>query len=166
MAHRPPASDRAAPQRALAGPGWAAPGIDVWSPQPDSYSTLPTGRTRASISPVRRGRGQARGVACSAQLPKIGNRDVLSASPERYDAAGSRLPPVGVELHPHRGGELSDGEEVDVVGHWKDGTSQAKRIVNRTTGAGITGSGRDGRTSPWRSSPSPCSAALPSSSMG
>jgi hypothetical protein len=58
---------------------------------------------------------------------------------EQYDLAGNRLQPVGVELQWYRGGQLSDGEEVDVVGRWKDGTLEADRILNLTTGAQVRG---------------------------
>ena len=80
-----------------------------------------------------------RGVARSVQRHTLGNFDTLSFRIDQYDAAGNRLPPVGVELRPYRGGQVSDGEDVDVVGHWKDGTLRAETVVNRTTGANIRG---------------------------
>ncbi len=64
---------------------------------------------------------------------------------DKYDAAGNRVQPVGVELRHHRLGQVSDGQEVEVRGRWKDGTLQAERIVNLTTGAQVKGASRRAR---------------------
>jgi len=87
-----------------------------------------------------KGRGHVRGIARSVQVrTKDGDTAVLSFRVDQYDAAGNRMQPVGVELQWYRSGQLSDGEEVDAVGRWSDGTLQARRIVNRSTGAQIKG---------------------------
>jgi len=63
---------------------------------------------------------------------------------DRYDASGNRLGPVGVEMHRYRGGQLTDGDEVEVTGSPKDGTLIAKDIVNLTTGSKALGGIRIG----------------------
>jgi hypothetical protein len=138
-ADRDPPSDGSGPGlgRVPNGPDPATRSIDAGSQPPEPDVTLPSGQVQAP--PERRGRGHVRGVARSVQLREVGNLEVLSFRVDQYDAAGNRLPPVGVELRPYRGGQVSDGEEIDVAGHWKDGTLRAKTVVNRTTGAHMTG---------------------------
>jgi len=58
---------------------------------------------------------------------------------ERYDGAGNRLAPTGVELRGYRGGQISEGDEVDVKGRWSHGVLRAHRITNVTTGAQVQG---------------------------
>jgi hypothetical protein len=68
--------------------------------------------------------------------------EVLSFRLDRYGPDGSRAAPVGAEVWGYRGGQVGDGEEVEVTGRWSSGTLQAKRVVNRTTGAEIRGMNR------------------------
>jgi hypothetical protein len=103
-------------------------------PQPSVQSTQ-----SAVASGPQRGRGHVRGVARSVQVRGVGDDCVLSFRVDQYDARGERLPPIGVELRGYSSGQLSDGEEVDVAGHWKDGTVRAERVINRTTGAQVKG---------------------------
>lgn len=58
---------------------------------------------------------------------------------EQYDSSGNRLRPIPVEM---RGfdfeGSLNDGDEVRVVGTWKNGTLRSEKVENRTTNATVT----------------------------
>jgi hypothetical protein len=93
-------------------------------------------------APPRHGRAYVVGVARSVQLrPGENDNQVLSFRVDQYDAAGNRVQPVGVELQWYRGGQLSEGEEVRVEGHWRRGTLIADEIVNLTTGAHVKGAG-------------------------
>lgn len=90
----------------------------------------------------RRGRGDARGVARSVETRTHDSSTVLSFRVDQYDPSGNRVQPIGVELWHHRHGQVSDGEEVEVSGHWRRGTLRAERIVNLSTGAQIKGVSR------------------------
>ncbi|MGH3798647.1 MAG: FHA domain-containing protein [Pseudonocardiaceae bacterium] len=72
----------------------------------------------------------------------------------KYDRDGNRLPPIQVQM---RGAEslnasvdaaLGEGEEVRVIGAWKDGTLHTKHVENMTTGATV----KTDFGSEWRSS--------------
>jgi len=65
--------------------------------------------------------------------------EVLAFRVDRYDPAGNRLQPVGVEMVAYQGGQISDGEEVIVSGHWHHGTLRSDRVINVTTGAQAKG---------------------------
>lgn len=65
------------------------------------------------------------------------NKQKLTFRVDRYDPAGNRLPPVAVQLNYQRGGLVTDGDEVEVVGRWSRGTLIASRIVNLTTGSEV-----------------------------
>ena len=113
---------------------------------PETLRPAPSSPPPAMVTGHRHGRGHVRGVARSVQLRTTEPSDVvLSFRVDQYDAAGNRVQPVGVELRHHRLGQVSDGEEVEVGGRWKDGTLRAERIVNLTTGAQVKGASRRAR---------------------
>lgn len=127
---------------------WDAGGASA--PQPRAASTpaaprqAPDRAQRSAHAPVpRSGRTQIRGIARSVQTraatDMTGGASVLSFRIDQYDASGNRLDPVGVELRSHSGGQVSDGEEVDVRGRWRHGTLRADRVINLTTGAEVRG---------------------------
>lgn len=124
----------------------------TWQPQarPGPGQASPDGYARpAAVRGVRapppseqpaRGHGQVRGTARSVLVRKDQNdRDVLSFRIERYDSVGNRLPPVGVELAGYQGGQLGDGDEVEVSGRWSHGTLRAAKVTNLSTGAQVRG---------------------------
>lgn len=116
------------------------------SQTPETLRPAPSSPAPAMATGHRHGHGQVRGVARSVQLRTTEPSGVvLSFRVDQYDAAGNRVQPVGVELRHHRLGQVSDGEEVEVGGRWKDGTLQAERIVNLTTGAQVKGASRRAR---------------------
>lgn len=93
----------------------------------------------------RVGRGSVRGIARSVQLrseltglQNTPSTQVMTFRVEEYDAQGNRLPPVLVEL---RGfflsGQVSEGEEVEVRGVWRNGILQADTAV-ASTGANVS----------------------------
>jgi pSer/pThr/pTyr-binding forkhead associated (FHA) protein len=95
-------------------------------------------RDRPVGAPPRSGvRGVARSVELRFDQPT--NRNVLTFHLDRYDTSGNRLTPVGVEMSFPRRGQVTEGDEVDVVGSVKHGTLIAKRIVNITTGSEMKG---------------------------
>ena len=116
------------------------------SQTPETLRPGPASPAPAMVTGRRHGHGHVRGVARSVQLRTTEPSDeVLSFRIDQYDGAGNRVQPVGVELRHHRLGQVSEGEEVEVRGRWKDGTLQAERIVNLTTGAQIKGASRRAR---------------------
>lgn len=89
-----------------------------------------------------RGSGHVRGVARNVQVRRTGQEsDVLAFRVDRYDQSGNRLAAVAVELLGYRGGHLGDGEEVEVTGRWSRGTLRAKKIINVSTNAELSGMG-------------------------
>jgi hypothetical protein len=75
----------------------------------------------------------------------------LSFQVDRYADAGSRVPPVPVLLRGYGfcgllgfGGQVIDGEEVEVVGRSWHGTVYAEEFVNHTTGARVEAMGPRG----------------------
>jgi hypothetical protein len=91
------------------------------------------------VEEKRHGRATIRGLARSVELRRVDGEDVMVFRVDRYDPDGNRLRPVGVEVFHHRGGQISDGEEVSASGRWHDGTLRAEKVVNVTTGAQIRG---------------------------
>jgi hypothetical protein len=86
-----------------------------------------------------RGHAVIRGTARNIQVRTVDNGKVLGFRVERYDAAGNRLPPVGAEFAGYRGGQLSDGDDVEAAGKWSRGTLRAKTVTNLSTGAQVRG---------------------------
>jgi hypothetical protein len=66
-------------------------------------------------------------------------QEKLTFRVDRYDAGGNRLSPVSVEMRRHRGGLVTDGDEVEVVGKWSRGTMRATQIRNLTTSSEVRG---------------------------
>lgn len=116
----PPMSS-ARPAEPLARPAPAAP--------PGPRPVHPTGG---------QGRGELTGVVRRVERRRERNgHDVLVFELDRDDGVGNRLPPVTVQLSPYHGGQVNDGEEVEVVGTWVDGTLRAKTLFNLETGSEI-----------------------------
>ncbi len=93
---------------------------------------------RAAEEPRRHGTGKVRGTARGVQVRSAENGgDVLSFRIDRYDAAGNRLPPIGVEVPYFGGGHVGEGEEVEVVGRWLRGTLMASKVTNLATNAEV-----------------------------
>ena len=93
---------------------------------------------RAPEEPRRHGTGKVRGTARGVQVRSAENGgDVLSFRIDRYDAAGNRLPPIGVEVPYFGGGHVGEGEEVEVVGRWSRGTLMASKVTNLATNAEV-----------------------------
>jgi hypothetical protein len=140
---QPPAQPPGGPPGQPAPPGSPEP-----TPPPGPTPTPPrlaapapyvaTGVAAGSMSSG--GTAIVRGVAKEIKTRRHQNDyTVLSFRVDRYDQAGNRIQPVGVELIGYRSGQLSEGEQVEVVGHWKRGTLRAHRVVNLTTNAEIVG---------------------------
>jgi hypothetical protein len=92
--------------------------------------------------PVPRGgseRGRVSGIARSVQLRGSEQEQWLSFRVDQHGAEGNRVQAVGVEVRGYRGGQLSEGEEVEVTGRWEGGTLRADRVLNWTTGALVKG---------------------------
>jgi hypothetical protein len=87
--------------------------------------------------PKRKVRGIARGVDIRSDYQR--EQEKLTFRIDRYDVSGNRLPPVPVEMHRYRGGLVTDGDEVEVVGRWSRGTLRASRINNLTTSSEVRG---------------------------
>jgi hypothetical protein len=85
------------------------------------------------------GFGQVRGVARNVKRQARDHVSVLLFRVERYDGSGNRLSPVAVEFRNYKSGQLSDGEEVEVIGSWKHGTLRASKISNLTTHVEVRG---------------------------
>lgn len=121
------------------------PGLSARS-TPQHATPLP-GETHHGSRPERpadqrsRGRAHVRGVARGIQVRRSSDddRDVLAFRVDRYDGSGNRLPPVAVQLWAYSGGQVTEGEEVDVVGDWKRGTVHARKIINISTNAEVHG---------------------------
>jgi FHA domain len=137
----------------------ASPDEPTWSvaPAPAAAavpSEQPVAHTSALASDETlrpRGRvGRVRGVARSIQIRRaMDEQDILALRVDRYDDTGNRLQPVAVEFHGYTGGQISDGEEVEVTGKWSSGTLRASKIVNVTTSAEIRGVPRAVRIIQW-----------------
>lgn len=131
--------------RASPDPGPAPPprervtsaGTDAVRPAPD-----PARGAASSFVARSHGRSTVRGVARGIQVRKTENdRSILAFRVDRYDASGDRLAPVAVELADHAGGQINEGEEVEVSGKWSRGTLKARRVLNLTTNAEVHGPG-------------------------
>lgn len=83
--------------------------------------------------------GVARAVVVRRVAASKNGEEGIYFRVDRYDASGNRLPAVGVEMAPFRSGHLTEGEEVEVVGRYKNGTLHARRVRNLATGADLTG---------------------------
>jgi hypothetical protein len=68
--------------------------------------------------------------------------EIWSFRVERYDASGNRLQPVPVEMKGERfDGSISEGDWVELPGHWKPGeVAHPDQVNNLTTGATVRGS--------------------------
>lgn len=122
------------------------------TPEPPRPAARPTAPD-PSTAPATPGPAQDRlsgsvtvtGVARSVATRKLPNSQTgeegLFFRLDRYDAAGNRLPAVGVQFAPFRNGHITDGEEVRVTGRVKRGTIHAREVRNLTTGADLTGRG-------------------------
>jgi hypothetical protein len=84
--------------------------------------------------------GQVRGLQQRTEsYSEHGRKSVLVFRLERYDTAGNRLRPIPVQMRAIGfDGWLSDGDEVQVTGRWKDGTLHGSRADNLTSGAAVT----------------------------
>jgi hypothetical protein len=84
--------------------------------------------------------GQVRGLQQRAEsYGEHGHKSVLVFRLERYDTSGNRLRPIPVQMRAIGfDGWLSDGDEVQVTGRWKDGTLHGSRADNLTSGAAVT----------------------------
>jgi hypothetical protein len=99
-----------------------------------------SGQDTAELDTARSGDATIRGVARGVQIQKSDDDvDRLVFRIDRYDVNGNRLQPAGIELYGYRGGLITDGDEVEVVGRWHDGTLRARHLTNRTTGAQLKG---------------------------
>jgi len=124
---------------------WGAPTIAEEETDP-GRDVPPTGaheaaemRTRHAAPetelPKKKVRGIARGVNIRSDLQQ--QQEKLTFRVDRYDVSGNRLAPVPVEMRRYRGGLLTDGDEVEVVGQWSRGTLRASRIRNLTTASDV-----------------------------
>ncbi len=114
---------------------------EEWGPADEPADDASEFAVTASQTEVRRGpvdeppkkkvRGIARGVDLRTDLSQ--QQEKLIFRVDRYDVAGNRLTPVPVEMRRYRGGLVTDGDEVEVVGRWSRGTLRASRITNLTT---------------------------------
>jgi hypothetical protein len=97
---------------------------------PRAERAPPPATGRATVS------GQARGIQQRTESIGSGSLGVWTFRIERYDRDGNRLPPIPAQM---RGvvfeGSVSEGDEVRVIGVWKDGTLHSERVENLTTGA-------------------------------
>jgi FHA domain len=94
----------------------------------------------AAPAPSQHGHVVIRGTARAVKTRRSQNEQtILLFRVERYDPSGNRLPPVGVEFAGYKGGQLSEGEEVEVAGRWKRGTLRAYKVFNLTTSADVRG---------------------------
>jgi hypothetical protein len=138
---RPPPGIQAAQP---ASPGRAQPKADRPPVPVQPYSQAgAAGQAVAGNDPIgsRRngGFGQVRGVARNVKRQAQDHVSVLLFRVERYDGSGNRLSPVAVEFRNYKSGQLSDGEEVEVIGSWKHGTLRASKISNLTTHVEVRG---------------------------
>jgi FHA domain len=167
----------AAPARPADAPGeyldlteeWGPAGVAAAGPAP-SRPPSPAGRPPAGYPPAARpggsafagpgasaldrgresGHAEVRGTAHGVQRRNNKNGYiVLGLRVEQYDAAGHRLPPVGVEFVGYRSGQVGDGEEVAASGRWKHGTLQATKMINLTTGAHVQGRSKAEKGAVW-----------------
>lgn len=96
---------------------------------------------------ARQGHATVRGIARSVQLRSDGmgmqgmpSTQVMTFRVEAYDALGNRLSPVPVELRGiYLSGQVSEGDEVQVTGVWRNGILQANAT---TTSSGAKVSAR------------------------
>jgi len=98
---------------------------------------------REPVLPDARGRDHAAaeftGVVRAVQKRRgPNNRDDLVFHVDRFDRAGNRLPAVPVHLEDYRGGDVREGEEVEIEGTWVGDTLRAKTVVSFNTGSEIT----------------------------
>jgi hypothetical protein len=91
----------------------------------------------------RKGHGHVRGVARSIELRS--DAQTLSFRVDTYDGSGNRLDPVAVEIRRYRSGQISEGEEVDVIGKWSNGTLRSRKVVNLSTNADVRAYSRVGQ---------------------
>jgi hypothetical protein len=107
----------------------------VAKPESAHHLVDPGNTTASAIGP-----GRVRGVARAVQVRSREERsDVLEFRLERYDAEGNRLPPVAVVYEGYKGGQVSEGDEVEVSGRWSHGAVKARRVTNLSTGAEVHG---------------------------
>ena len=128
---------------------WRAPRLspdDAPARRPDPDVAAPTQppaeRAPAGAEPARRGRATVRGTARGIQLRRNEQqREILAFRVDSYDASGNRLQPVSVEFRDYEGGQVGEGEEVEVSGSWSRGTLRADRVRNLSTRAEVRGPG-------------------------
>ncbi len=132
-----PARPAPAPARAAADRKPAAAPIHPYNAQAAGAAQVPANDPLGA----RRNGGfaQVRGVARNVHQEAQNQARVLIFRIERYDPSGNRLSPAGVEFRGYKSGQLSDGEEVEVIGSWKRGTLRASKVTNLTTHAQIVG---------------------------
>lgn len=100
----------------------------------------PVVSTDDSYSPAVEAGARIEGVARSVQYQQLESRneEALWFRVERYDSSGNPLDVVAVELRGFSlSGRVRDGERVEVVGRWVNGTLEATDVFDRTTGAQI-----------------------------
>jgi sulfur carrier protein ThiS len=143
----PPAAPATAPSAATGASPQSTPRAEPAAHTPSSPRTPPPAAAPTPAAPASSqrlsGAGSVRGIARNVQTRRgQDEREVLALRVDRYDAEGNRLPPVAVEYVGYSGGQISDGEEVEVVGRWKGGALRASRIVNLSTNAEVRGTPR------------------------
>ncbi len=88
---------------------------------------------------LRHGRGEVTGIARGVQRRRgSNNHEDLVFQVEQYDGRGDPLPAVRVQLSGYRGGQVTEGDEVEITGTWANGTLRAKTVFDVSTGAEIT----------------------------
>ncbi len=125
----------------LTPPRGVAPAVPPRSPS--ARAAAADGRRGpGAMTPPRRGRGvvegQVRGIRERTESMGESSSTVWAFRIERYDRTGNRLPPVAAQMRAVAfDGSLSEGDEVRVIGTWKDGTLHGERVENLTTRATV-----------------------------
>ncbi|HEX6678818.1 MAG TPA: FHA domain-containing protein [Actinomycetes bacterium] len=125
----------------LTPPRGAAPAVPPGSPSASAAAADDRRGPVATTGP-RRGRGvvegQVRGIRERTESMGESSSTLWAFRIERYDRAGNRLPPVAAQMRAVAfDGSLSEGDEVRVIGTWKDGTLHGERVENLTTRATV-----------------------------
>jgi FHA domain len=110
------------------------------TPLPEPRAPSPRRPVEVASRPGH-GRTHVRGVARNVQVRRSArdSREILAFRVDRYDEAGNRVDAVAVEFRGYMGGQVSEGDEVDVRGKWSRGTVRAKEVTNVSTNSEIRG---------------------------
>jgi F0F1-type ATP synthase membrane subunit b/b' len=108
-------------------------GTSVEGPRGDPSPPDAPRRGRATVE------GQVRGIQQRTEsIGQSSSTMVWTFRIERYDHDGNRLPPIPVQMRSIAfEGSLSEGDEVEITGVWKDGTLHTEDVQNLTTGATV-----------------------------